>query len=213
MRLVRLLAALATSLLPAVAGAQTALGHEPGWQAQLAAGRFDFRADDGTRFALDVEARPQAGKPVQIGLQVRGEPLLLRSEAALCHDLRSGLPYPWRLSVTLAGRVYLGCGGEPASLLLGDWRLGEQSLRFEADGQFGAQTGCNQLRGGYRADAQGLSLSPGPMTLRACWGKVQAEAEDRFVALLPRVLRFDIAADGALLLRGLDGESLRLTRP
>ncbi len=210
----RHLLAAAASLLPLAAGAQTALGHEPGWRATLAERRFDFQADDGTRFALDVEARPQPGAPVQLGLQWRGEPLLLRSEAALCHDLKSGLPYPWRISVTLAGRVYLGCGGEPARLLQGSWRVpgSEQRLRFEADGRFSGQTGCNQLSGGYQAGAEGLSLSPGPMTRKACWAAAQGEAETRFVALLPRVLRFDIEADGSLLLRSLDGETLRLRR-
>lgn len=208
----RTLAAALLLLAPLAAQAQTALGHEPGWRAQLDKARFDFQADDGTRFALDVDARPKPGVPVQLGLQLKGEPLLLRSEAALCHDLKSGLPFPWRLSVTLSGRVYLGCGGDPASLLAGEWRSGEQSLRFEADGQFSAQTGCNQLRGRYRADAQGLQLSPGPMTRRACWGASQAEAENRFVALLPQVLRFDIAADGALQLRSLSGESLTLAK-
>lgn len=198
--------------LPLVATAQTAVGHEPGWRAQLDAARFDFQADDGTRFALDVDARPRPGAPVQLGLQLKGEPLLLRTEAALCHDLRTGLPYPWRLSVTLSGRVYLGCGGDPASLLRGEWRQGEQSLRFEANGEFSAQTGCNQLRGRYVADAQGLQLSPGPMTRRACWGASQAEAENRFIALLPQVLRFDIADDGALQLRSLDGSVLRLLK-
>lgn len=206
------LLALIAMLTAMPAGAQTALGHEPGWQAQMAADRFDFRADDGSHFALDIDARPQAGQPVQLGLQVKGDPLLLRSEIALCHDLKSGLPYPWRVSVTWAGRVFLGCGGDPASLLLGEWRQGAQSLRFEADGQFSGQTGCNLLRGRYRADAQGLALSPGPMTRRACLDPAQAAAEQRFVALLPKLLRFDIANDGALLLRGLDGDSLRLVK-
>lgn len=207
----RLVGALIAAL-PLAATAQNAVGHDPGWRAQLDTARFDFQADDGTRFALDVDARPQPGAPVQLGLQLKGEPLLLRTEVALCHDLRTSLPFPWRVSVTLSGRVYLGCGGDPTSLLRGEWRQGEQSLRFEANGEFSAQTGCNQLRGRYRADADGLQLSPGPMTRRACWGASQAEAENRFVALLPLVLRFDLAPDGALQLRSLDGSVLRLLR-
>jgi len=209
--LLALVAALATP-----AQAASAFGHEPGWRAELGAKQLDFRADDGTRFALDIDARPQPGSPLQLGLQVRGEPLLLRTEVALCHDARTGQPFPWRISLTLSGKTYLGCGGEPALLLQGgDWRVldsaVEQRLRFEADGRFSARLGCNRLSGSYRADADGFALSPGPMTRMACWGASDA-AEARLLALLPQLLRFDIEADGVLRLRTLDGSSLRLTR-
>lgn len=219
-----ILSGLLCSLLPLAAPALAqpaastkAFGHEPGWRAQLGAQQLDFQADDGTRFALDVDVRPKAGAaPLQLGLQVRGEPLLLRTEQALCHDTRSGLPYPWRVSLTLAGRVYLGCGGEPAALLQGEaWQVqdeGGQTLRFEADGSFQAQTGCNLLRGRYVADDSGLTLKTGPMTRRACWGEAATQAEERLLELLPQVLRFDIDAQGRLLLRRLDGSQLRLSR-
>lgn len=199
----------------------TAFGHEPGWRAQLGERQLDFQADDGKRFALDVDARPKPGAPLQLGLQVQGEPLLLRAEVALCHDTRSGLPYPWRLSLTLAGRVYLGCGGHPALLLQGEaWRLKNESgqdesgqtLRFDTDGSFHAQTGCNLLRGRYTADDSGLTLKTGPMTRRACWGAAATQAEERLLAALPQVLRFDIDEQGRLLLRSLDGSQLRLSR-
>jgi uncharacterized membrane protein len=200
---------IATALLLALTTAQ---GHEPAWRAQIDEKRFDFQAADGTRFALDVDVRPGAA-PLQLGLQVRGEPLLLRVDQQLCHDLKSGRPFPWRVSVTLSGRVFHGCGGEPAWLLQGpSWKMGEtiRSLSFQADGQFQAQLACNRLSGRYVADAQGLSLTPGPMTRMACWNDAANAAEARLLAQWPRVWAFDLAADGTLQLRLTDGDSLTL---
>lgn len=192
----------------------TAQGHEPAWQAQFGAQRFDFQAADGTRFALDLDARPKPGAaPLQLGLQWKGEPLLLRSEAALCHDLRSGHPYPWRLSITLAGRVYHGCGGDPAWLLQGaGWQGGERlrTLRFESDGRFSAELACNRLQGRYRLEAGALSLLPGPLTRRACWGEQANAVEAELLAQLPRVWGFDLDAQGRLSLRLTDGGTLNL---
>lgn len=196
----------------AAAETTTAQGHEPAWTAQIAERRFDFQAQDGTRFALDIDARP-GPTPLQLGLQVRGEPLLLRVEAQICHDLKTGRPFPWRISVTLSGRVFHGCGGEPAWLLQGrDWTLGEalRTLRFEADSRFQAELACNRLAGRYEANAQGLSLSPGPMTRRACWSDALNAAESRLLEQLPRVWAFDLDAQGRLQLRLTDGSTLSL---
>lgn len=189
----------------------TAQGHEPTWSAQFGDKRFDFQAADGTRFALDVEARP-GDSPLQLGLQVRGEPMLLRTERRLCHDLKSGQPFPWQVSVTLSGRVYHGCGGDPALLLQGrNWiGAGLRSLQFEVGGRFNAQLACNRLQGSYRADAHGLSLSLGPMTRRACAEEAGNAAEDQSLAQLARVWAFDLDPQGRLRLRLTDGAALVL---
>lgn len=201
---------IATALLLALA--TTAQGHEPAWQAQIGEKRFDFQAADGTRFALDVDVRPGA-TPLQLGLQVRGEPLLLRVDAQVCHDLKSGRPFPWRVSVTLSGRVFHGCGGEPAWLLQGPtWKMGDtiRSLSFQADGRFQAQLACNRLSGRYVADAQGLTLTPGPMTRMACWSDEANAAEARVLAQLARVWAFDLLPSGELAIRLTDGGPLTL---
>ncbi|MBN8503628.1 MAG: META domain-containing protein [Burkholderiales bacterium] len=189
----------------------TAQGHEPAWSAQFGDKRFDFQAADGTRFALDVEARP-GGSPLQVGLQVRGEPLLLQTERRLCHDLKSGQPFPWQVSVTMSGRVYHGCGGDPALLLQGRSWSGDglRSLQFEAGGRYSAQLACNRLQGSYRADVNGLSLGQGPMTRRACADEAGNAAEDRTLAQLARVWAFDLDAQGRLRLRLTDGAALVL---
>lgn len=189
----------------------TAQGHEPAWSAQFGDKRFDFQSADGTRFALDIEARP-GDTPLQLGLQVRGEPLLLRTERRLCHDLKSGQPFPWQVSVTLSGRVYHGCGGDPALLLQGrEWSGdGLRPLRFEAGGRFTAQLQCNRLQGSYRADASGLVLSPGPMTRRACADEAGNAAEQQTLGQLSRIWGFDFDAQGRLRLRLTDGAALTL---
>lgn len=189
----------------------TAQGHEPAWSAQFGDKRFDFQATDGTRFALDVEARP-GDAPLHLGLQVRGEPLLLRTERRLCHDLKSGQPFPWQVSVTLSGRVYHGCGGDPALLLQGlEWRGdGLRQLQFDAAGRFTAQLACNRLQGRYRADASGLALSAGSMTRRACADEAGNAAEQQTLDQLARVWGFDFDAQGRLRLRLTDGAALTL---
>lgn len=184
----------------------------------MAERQFDFRADDGSRFALDLDVRPQPGRPVQRGLQWQGEPLLLRTEVAVCHDLKSGLPFPWRVSITLAGKVFHGCGGDPATLLHGaDWVPLDAPLlrvRFEPDGVLRVQAPCTQAHARYRADTLGLTVEALDAKRVACWGATDAAGEAQWLAQLPGVLRFSLDELGTgLALRLLDGRTLRLSRP
>jgi heat shock protein HslJ len=85
-----------------------------------------------------------------------------------------------------------------------------RELRFEGDGRFSAQLACNRLQGRYRIEAGALSLMPGPMTRRACWGDGPQAAENRVLEQLQRVWAFDLDAQGRLQLRQTDGALLTL---
>jgi heat shock protein HslJ len=218
-----LLALLLTMNAPAQPAFE-AFGHDPSWRASIGIKRLEFEAAQGPRFVLDTGFDAGLRQPVQLGLQWQGQPVLLRAEPQLCHDSRSGSPYPWRVSFTVGGQVFLGCGGEPAQLLQGTaWVLdtladrpapgaGRAKLLFEPGGALSGHLVCNRLQGRYSADAQGLALTARAATRRACVPESDFMAERELLTLLPTLLRFDLDDQGRLLLRALDGRVLRLTK-
>lgn len=88
---------------------------------------------------------------------------------------------------------------------------GEQgTLTFGTDGSFNGSTGCNRISGAYAQDGDSLTMTPGPMTLRACQGPAAAQ-ETAIVAALPQVARF--SSDSALVLQDADGAVLLTYSP
>jgi heat shock protein HslJ len=102
----------------------------------------------------------------------------------------------------LAIAVLAACGPgtqpvEPASLSGSSWILtgvaveGEDrpsiddnaSLTFGIDGTIAGSTGCNRFTGGWDAEADRLTIAPGPMTLRACPGELATQEAAVLTAL------------------------------
>lgn len=132
----------------------------------------------------------------------------------------SGMPHPWQVRVeTGTGRVLTGCGGDPASLLAGEWRLvaaGGSALpeggtiRLDG-GQVSGRAVCNRFTGGYDLTGEGLRFTPLAATKMACPGEgMQAEAS--IFAALAAVDRFDLDDGGRLVLIGGDVSLLEATR-
>jgi heat shock protein HslJ len=97
------------------------------------------------------------------------------------------------------------------------------TLTFAADGTVAGTTGCNAFTGTYEQQLLALSITPGPMTLKACTGPVAAQ-EQAILAALPLVASFTTTsgltltdASGAELLvytaaaTGLEGSSWTAT--
>jgi heat shock protein HslJ len=63
---------------------------------------------------------------------------------------------PWTLVSYGSGDAQTSAAPEPAALVVAD------------DGRFTGSTGCNNLAGTYTVDGGKLTVSPGPMTKRAC---------------------------------------------
>jgi len=196
-----------------------AVGHEPGWRLDLEAGRLRLLADFGER---RVEVAAPAAVPAAQGwryaARTAGGELTVTVTARVCHDIATGMPHPLTVVVVDHGRRLDGCGGEPASLLHGDWRvvsIGGQppdpaaavTIGFGADGRLHGQGPCSALAGGWVLHGEGLALAPAVQTPPTC-PEPQARLEQRWLTLLAATYRFAIGADGALALVAPDAQVL-----
>jgi heat shock protein HslJ len=84
------------------------------------------------------------------------------------------------------------------------------TLVFAADGSFSGSTGCNRIAGTYAQDGASLTMTSGPMTLKACQGPV-VDQEAAIVAALPLVASFSL--DTSLVLQDADGTTLLTYAP
>ncbi|KAB7628255.1 META domain-containing protein [Alkalilimnicola sp. S0819] len=172
----------------------TAHGNEPFWWVELQDGRMRLR---------------QAGEP-----EGTVDPSRLRVEQGLCHDSMSGMPYPYRAWLTLDGREWPGCGGDPRELLEGVvWELdgtaleSPPTLAFLPDNRVAGRGGCNRYSGTYRLTGEGLRLGPLAATKMLC-RPAQMTVEQGFFEALEAVHRFDLNEGGSLELHGAGQKSL-----
>ncbi|WP_374437952.1 META domain-containing protein [Inhella sp.] len=203
-----------------------AQGHQPRWSLRLQGqDEIVFEAEDGLRFRTQTLFTPDTSPgAAALGIEVQGHPALLSAERRLCRDARSAQPHPWQVSVTYRGKVYLGCGGRPATLLEGAaWQADAldgapslsprlSSLQFEPDGRVSGRTPCNRFSARFDTRDGGLSLSAPASTRMACQEPARQAEEAALLAFLPQVARFDFEPGGDLLLRAADGRRLRLSR-
>ncbi|MCX7287325.1 MAG: META domain-containing protein [Rhodobacterales bacterium] len=190
-----------TPTLPLVAR-----GNEPGWVVTLAHEGVVYSGQDGTK----REAPLPAGAEVD-GATVfdTGEGLAVSVTDQLCRDTMTGMPHPYTVGLTLDGQALSGCGGAPADLLAGVWKLVDLpgltvpegvEPTFEVAGDFmSGASGCNRYMGGLALSGEGLSLQPGGMSMMACEEPLM-QFEAAFVERLGRVSGFDIDEAGQLIL-------------
>lgn len=200
----------------------TARGQEPGWILTITEGQI---AHSGPYGADPVSAPLPAPEPIPGGAayDLPDVGLAARITARLCHDLATGMPYPYSAEVTRGqgadAITYDGCGGDPMDLLAGHWTVTEAvgstpadpkapDLTITEDGAVFGSGGCNRFSGRLTLTGEGLSIGPLATTMMACPEPVMA-AEQAFFGALARVDRFDIAADGILRLLAADAEVLR----
>ncbi|MCI1192968.1 META domain-containing protein [Calidifontimicrobium sp. SYSU G02091] len=200
--------------------AWTARGHEPSWRLDVDARRLVLELDVGRR-RIEVPAPP--AQPLRDGWRqvttTRDGPLAVTVRERVCADVATGMPHPLQVSVSLGARTYSGCGGDPRELLVGDeWRVerldgrapvdrSRITLRFGNDGRLTGSASCNRFSAPWQLHGEGLRIGPAVATRMACPPPLM-DQEDRFLRLLERVTRFEIAADGALVLVAGDGDRL-----
>jgi heat shock protein HslJ len=137
-----------------------------------------------------------------------------------CADTMSGMFYPLTVTLERPGGVLSGCGGEPASLLLGpEWVVesidgnpvtagSRVTIAFLDEGRVAGLASCNRYLASYELTGEGLSMDGGASTMMAC-APALMEQERRFLDALGAVRRFEIAPDGALVL--VAGDQPKLT--
>jgi heat shock protein HslJ len=184
-----------------------ARGNEPGWVVTLAHEGVVYSGQDGTRREVPLPAATEADGTTVFD---SGEGLVVRLTEALCRDTMTGMPYPYSVGLALDGAELSGCGGDPAALLEGSWRLidfpgmtepdgADVTLEVLRGGRIAGKAGCNRFMGGMTLSGEGLSLEPGGMTMMACPDDLMA-FERAFLDRLGEVTQFDIDEAGQLVL-------------
>lgn len=202
---------------PAGLDAFEAHGNEPPWTLAMLEGSVVFeRGYDGAGTIATLRERSTSAEGTRYVANADGRALTVDVVSGPCTDGMSGMAYPDTVTVELGGEVSRGCGGEPASLLVGDeWRIervgdavaldeAPATLAFGDDGGAGGSTGCNRWSASWVLTGESLVLERFASTRRACRGPV-GEQETRLLAALEAVRGFAVREDGALVLTGGDG--------
>ena len=118
------------------------------------------------------------------------------------------------------GATLHGCGGDPASLLIGkSWvvqrisgvPLADRSrvtLNFGADGRVSGNSSCNSYSGRYTLSGEGLTIGQTAGTMMACIAAAMMTQEKAFLDVLRGVQRFDVRSDGTLVLHTSDTRTI-----
>ena len=197
-----------------------ARGQEPSWSLQLTADQLQWQAGDQTFTAL-MRPQPSASGMRLAGMH-EGKIIEIWTRTRICRDSMSGMPHPYEVLVRLDERRYAGCGGEPATLLQGEWQISalagglppgaQLTLQFDARGRVSGRAGCNRYTSSYTLSGEGLRLAPGAATRMAC-APALMDVEGRYLRQLEAVQRFDIGDDGTLQLIDAQGQRIVARRP
>lgn len=205
---------------PAVVAPLRLRGNEPFWLVEIGA-TLQLRTPDST-----LEG-PMPAMQVRDGVRryegsLQGRPISIEAKPQRCIDSMSGMPYPLTAEVQFDGRTMKGCGGNPADLLTGpEWVVeditggtterSQATLGFGADGRLSGRASCNRFTATWTLSGEGLTIGRAAATRMACAPDLMQQ-EDRLLDILDKTQRFEIAADGALLLFAGDGRRITARR-
>lgn len=200
----------------------TARGNEPGWLLEIRDDRLRLTLDYGARKIEAALPEPRVSDGTTLyTLDEQGIRIAITD--TLCRDDMTGMPHPKAVRVETPDQVLQGCGGAPRSLLEGpEWHIqavgGAQppedvqaTLSFLEEDRIAGTGGCNRFMGGYSLSGEGLAIGEIGSTMMAC-PEPQMAFEQRFLALLETVARFDITPEGNLVLVTRDGQEIRAQR-
>jgi heat shock protein HslJ/uncharacterized lipoprotein YbaY len=187
----------------------TLRGNEPGWVATLTPEALVLSTEAGDRIETPLPAALPPDTAAPLTTTYATDALRVAITDTLCHDTMTGMPYPYAATLTYEGQTLDGCGGEPGTLLHGEWTLASAegitlppgvhvTFGVANDRLFG-QSGCNRYIGSLAISGEGLRLSSGGITMMACPEPLMA-LEQAWIALLASVDGFDIGPDGSLIL-------------
>lgn len=202
-----------------------ASGNEPFWSLEITDAELTLVTQLGERrLTVPLPAPETVEGLTRYRTDAEGRALEVRIADRICADTMTGMPRPRTVVVVLDGEELAGCGGDPASLLQGDewsvYEIGGQpivdgskvTLAFSADGRVSGAGSCNRFMGSYTLTGEGLTLSQMASTMMACEEGLM-DQEGRYLRALEAVSRFDLDADGQLVLHTVEGETVRARRP
>jgi heat shock protein HslJ/uncharacterized lipoprotein YbaY len=195
----------------------TARGNEPGWRLDIEGDRMTLVTQYGAkRIVTTTPAAQRTQTFTRYAARVDGGDVTVTVFERACRDTMSGMPHPHAVEVVVDGAKLAGCGGDPATLLQGrEWVVEDiagkgiadrsrATLNFGPDGRVSGRSSCNNFTGQYKLTGEGLTVSNTAGTMMACPPALM-EQESAFLAVLRNVRRFEVRADGALILQ-TDGQ-------
>lgn len=206
------------SLRPA---AYVARGNEPGWVLTLTGLHASLSRQDGGKADFEVTAPVTTGSVTKYAGAVKSDASITVTHG-LCHDSMSGMSYPDAVAVAFGGKTLKGCGGDPASLLAGDWVVSsitgapvtgdaKPTLAFSTTGTLSGSTGCNRFTTSYTLTGEGLKLGRVASTKMMCPPPAQT-VEDAFLKALDGVFRHDLKDAKTLELENANQQKIVATR-
>jgi heat shock protein HslJ len=190
-----------------------ARGNEPGWSVTITKSAIEFRTIDGEMIAISPVPQPQRqGRTETYSGEANGQAFSLVVSDAVCVDSMSGLPYPNTVSISLGESRMNGCGGNPATLLQGDWSIvavngsdlsGPQlpTLSFDANGGLAGGGFCNRFFGSYELSGERLTIGGMGSTQMACEEALMKQ-EALLLGSLSKVDSFVVEPGKMLALKG-----------
>ncbi len=194
----------------------TARGQEPGWMITIDASTIFLNSEYGALRLSMPRTEPRAiAKGILYSTEEGGRRLEVFIRPEICADVATGMPHPYQVRFELDGQGHAGCGGDPNTLLTGgEWTVQtiggvpviEESgvtILFMEEWRVAGSASCNRFIGGYELTGEGLSFSQLGTTMMACEEHL-SQQESRFLEVLQAVVRFEISADGRLVLHTPD---------
>lgn len=195
----------------------SARGNEPGWHLEMTEKAITFRDQDGETFSIEpVPAPVAADAGPTYSAVVGGQAFTLTVADKGCSDTMTGMPYPKTVTLVVGERRLAGCGGEPASLLHGDWKIdaigGKASVeKSEPDGRIHGNGSCNRFFGGFRLSGEGLKLSEIGTSRMLC-DEPWMDQERALLAAFDGVTRFEVVSPTQVQLVGMNGVLVSLRK-
>lgn len=208
---------------PAAEAIFSARGNQPGWQLTISDAEIALQMDQGQKRVAVPRPEPETtAASRRYSARTPDGDLGVTIFDRTCRDSMSGMPHPHSVSVLVDGRELQGCGGDPGTLLHGAWVVEEiddsgiiegsqLTVNFSAEGRVSGKASCNSYSGKYVFSGEGLRIGPTAATMMACDPRLMQQ-EQAFLVRLEAFRRFELAADGALLLLTEDRRSVRARR-
>jgi heat shock protein HslJ len=196
-----------------------ARGNEPFWSIEMTGEAIAFKPMDGAAVTVKPAPSPrQDGNAEVYEATAGGQSFMLRIASSVCTDTMSGMPFPKTVTVAVGEKTFDGCGGEPVTLLLGEWIIAEidgqpaiagstPTVNFEEGGKLNGSASCNRFFGGYTLSGEGLTIGDLGSSMMAC-DEPLMDQEMKILDILKGVEGFSIGADGALILRAHDERTI-----
>jgi len=221
---------IALTALPAAAQAQNqaqagyrASGTEPFWSLTIDARTMRFEAPG--RQPVSV-ATPKVIHGFA-GEMWQTRRINVNTNHIKCSDGMSDRSYPDTVTVTVDGRTYKGCGGEPVAapatgLIEGSWRIEALNGRPVArgtsptiafdNGRVSGNASCNRFNGSFTFARGRLNTDRVASTRMACIDQTRNLQEQTILGLLGDRLTVSRNRAGKLVLTGPRGRSMTLVR-